>query len=101
MNPCPECGRPAAAEATTCAVCGHALANGVAPQRKKTAENPPPPPEVSGWVIHKPSPEMIAEALQTFDEQAFLADVREIEQTGGVKFEDFIGAIEETVKRRD
>jgi ribosomal protein S27E len=99
MIPCPECGRQTAAEAAACTNCGHALANGT--QAKSPAEKPPPPPEVSGWVIHKTPPAMIEEMRRTFNEKEYLAELREAEGTGGVKFEDFIGEIEEMVKRRD
>jgi len=98
MTPCPECGRPAA-EATTCENCGHALANGTAPRVKNTAVKPPPPPEVSGWVIHKVPPEMIEEAIRTFDEEAFLAELRETERNGGAELKDFIHELEQDVDR--
>jgi hypothetical protein len=39
-------------------------------------------------------PEMLAWARQTFDEEEFLADVREIEATGGVRLEDFLAELE-------
>jgi len=64
-------------------------------------QKPPPPPEMAGCIIEKVPPAMIEEAVSAFNEREFLAEVREIEQTGGVKFEDFIGEIEEIVKRRD
>jgi hypothetical protein len=99
MIPCPECGRQTAAEAAACANCGHALANGT--QAKSPAGKPPPPPEVSNWTIHKTPPEMIEEMRRTFNEEEYLAELREAERTGGVKFEDFFGEIEEVVKRRD
>jgi hypothetical protein len=56
---------------------------------------------VSGWVIHKTPPEMIEELRRTLSEEEFLAELREAERTGGAKFEDMIGEIEEMVKRRD
>lgn len=93
MNPCPKCGHPI--EAETCTNCGHALANG---QAKSSAGMPP---EVSGWVIQKTPPEMIEELRRTLSEEEFLAELREAERTGGAKFEDMIGEIEEMVKRRD
>jgi hypothetical protein len=101
MNPCPGCGRSTPAEAVACATCGQVLANRTAPQAQTPAGTPIPPAEVSSWVIDKTPPEMIEAALGAFNEEEFLAEVREIEQTGGVKFEDFIGDIEEIVKRRD
>jgi hypothetical protein len=39
-------------------------------------------------------PEMLAWARQTFDEDEFLADVREIEATGGLRLEDFLPEVE-------
>lgn len=39
-------------------------------------------------------PEMLAWARQTFDEDEFLADIREIETTGGVRLEDFLPEVE-------
>ena len=73
MIPCPECGRPTAAEAAACANCGHALANGAVPQTKSPVEKPPPPPEVSSWVIHRTPPEMIEELRRTFNEERVVA----------------------------
>ncbi len=42
----------------------------------------PVPPEILEW------------ARQTFDEEGFLAHVREIEATGGLRLEDFIAELE-------
>ena len=39
-------------------------------------------------------PDLLAWARQTFDEEEFMAGVREIRATGGVRFEDFIGEVE-------
>jgi hypothetical protein len=39
-------------------------------------------------------PEILEWARQTFDEQEFLAQVREIEVTGGLRLEDFIAELE-------
>jgi hypothetical protein len=101
FTPCPECGQSAPPETAACPRCGRALANDVAPPPKQPIEKPVPPAEVSNWVLDRTPPEMIEEARRTFNEQDFLSEVREIERTGGVKFEDFIGEIEEIVKRRD
>ena len=43
---------------------------------------------------HKVPPEILEWARQTFDEEEFLAQVREIEKTGGLQLEDFIAEIE-------
>jgi hypothetical protein len=99
MIRCPECGRPTAAEAVACENCGHALRDGSVPRSKNPAENPPA--EVSGWVIHQAPPEMIEELRRTFNEEEYLADLRETERSGGVPFEDIISEIEDMVKRRE
>jgi hypothetical protein len=39
-------------------------------------------------------PEIIEWARQTFDEEEFVARVREIEVTGGLRLEDFIAELE-------
>jgi hypothetical protein len=80
----PNCGHDAA-----CPACGHAARNGAAPE------------EVSGWAIYPTPPEMIEWIRQTFDEAEYLAAAREVEQSGGVRFEDFIGDIERTVDGND
>ncbi len=43
-------------------------------------------------------PEILAWARQTFDEAEFLAQVREIEATGGLPLEDFIAELEARVR---
>jgi hypothetical protein len=55
------------------------------------------PPEVSGWIIDRTPPDLLAWARQTFNEEEYLAGVSEIEQTGGLKFEDFIAEVEQRV----
>src|SRR5437660_11317193 len=98
---CPKCGHPVTGEATACAHCGHALAKGTMPQAINPARKPAPPAEVSGWAVDRTPPDLMEWARQTFSEEEFAQEVRQIEQTGGVKFEDFIGEIEEAVKRRE
>jgi hypothetical protein len=39
-------------------------------------------------------PDILEWARQTFDEEDFLAQVREIEATGGLSLEDFIAEVE-------
>ena len=51
--------------------------------------NPPEP-----FPREAPPPDMLAWAQQTFDEEEFLADIREIEATGGVRLEDFLPEVE-------
>ena len=65
------------------------------------ANKPTPPPEVANWVIYPTPPEVLEEMLQSFDEEEFMAELREVEQTGGVSGEEIIAEIEAMVKRRD
>jgi hypothetical protein len=46
-------------------------------------------------------PDLLAWARQTFDEHEFMAGVREIRETGGLRFEDIIGEIEQRARARD
>lgn len=46
-------------------------------------------------------PEMIAEFVQTFDEQELLREIREMEAGRVYKLEDFIGELEEIARRAD
>ena len=91
MNPCPDCDHPRAPEVATCANCGHVLANGAATAGKS------PPPGMNGLVIHKTPPEMVAEGIRTFDEDEFLAELREVERNGGAELKDFIHQLEQEV----
>ena len=43
-------------------------------------------------------PEMLKHLRETFDEAEFLAQVQEVEATGGLHFEDFIAEIESMAK---
>jgi hypothetical protein len=45
-------------------------------------------------------PEILEWARQTFDEQEFLKQVREIEATGGLRLEDFIAELEARARSR-
>jgi hypothetical protein len=45
-------------------------------------------------------PELLAWARQTFDEEDFLRQVREIEATGGLRLEDFLAELEERARPR-
>jgi hypothetical protein len=46
-------------------------------------------------------PDLLEWARQTFNEEEFMADVREIRETGGLRFEDFIGEIEQRITGRE
>jgi hypothetical protein len=84
MDPCPKCGRQAGPEASVCADCGHDLG------RVSTA----PAVAANGESGRKLPPEVIEWARRTFDEEEFLAGVREICATGGLSFEDFVEELE-------
>lgn len=45
-------------------------------------------------------PEILEWARQTFDKEEFLAEIREIEATGGLHLEDFIAEIEARVRSK-
>jgi hypothetical protein len=45
-------------------------------------------------------PEILEWARQTFDEEEFLLQVREIEATGGLALEDFIAELEARARSR-
>ena len=45
-------------------------------------------------------PDILEWARQTFDEKEFMAQVQEIEATGGVQLEDFIAELEERVRTK-
>jgi hypothetical protein len=58
--------------------------------------DPPNPPEP--FPRETIPPEILAWARQTFDEKEFLADMHEIDATGGVRLEDFIAELEERAR---
>jgi hypothetical protein len=93
---CPKCGH----ETTDagCPSCDHATVNGAAhPRRVK----PPPPPELAGRVFTPTPPEMAEEFRRTFNEEEYLAAVRELELTGGVTFEQIMAEIEQKLHGRN
>jgi hypothetical protein len=100
LSPCERCGQEAAGPATICPNCGHPLKNGFARRLQGPVQKPPPPPELEGCVFEKMTPEIEA-LLGPFNMEEFIAEVRKIEETGGLQLEDFIGEIEEIVNRRD
>jgi len=80
---CPACGHRPLSESGVCPKCGHTLEpRNVVPDGKL-------PPDLLAW------------ARQTFNEEEFMEEVREIRETGGVRFEDFIGEIEARVRKGD
>ncbi len=45
-------------------------------------------------------PELVEWARQTFDEEEFLAQVREMEATGGFQLEDFLAELESRARSK-
>ena len=68
---------------------------------RPASPKPPPPPELANRVFMRTPPEMAEEIRQSFEEAEYLAAVREIEQTGGVKFEEIIADIERKLHGRN
>jgi hypothetical protein len=92
---CPKCGHQAAADATACPGCGHVL-NGqalTAPNQAPSSSRPAGvpdgrlPPDLRDW------------ERQHFDPEAFLAGLREVEETGGLELKDFIHELEQGASR--
>jgi hypothetical protein len=54
-----------------------------------------PSPQVNGVPDGKLAPELRAWEGRAFDREAFLAGLREVEQTGGVELKDFLHELEE------
>jgi hypothetical protein len=69
----------------------------VAPEERIMPNEPPAQPHQ--FPQDKLPPDLLEWARQTFNEEEFLAGVREIEQTGGVKLEEFIAEIEQRIRR--
>jgi hypothetical protein len=95
---CPNCGQQSASEVATCPDCGHAL-NGVAPSvTPPTALHSIRPAGVPDGRL---PPELHEWEQQHFDKEAFLAGLREVEQTGGLELKDFIDELEQGVSPRE
>jgi hypothetical protein len=98
---CPECGHETAADATACEKCGHAMNNGAVPQVRGPVLKPPPPPELVAEVFEKTPPELIDEFRRTFNEEEFLAELRQAEQAGLPELKDLIRDLEQETASRD
>ncbi len=100
-TPCPECGHEATTDATACPNCGQALTNGSVPHRKGSVQKPPPPPEAADWVIYPTPPEIREEMQRTFNEEEFLAQLREAERACLPELKDLIRDLEQEMSSRD
>ncbi len=89
---CPVCGSETAPD-VPCPSCGNnaAATNGIATPKRI---NPPPPPEAASWVIEPVPPEIAEHFRRTFNEAEYLAEVREVEKTGGVNVAELLAEVE-------
>jgi endogenous inhibitor of DNA gyrase (YacG/DUF329 family) len=85
---CPKCGHNVSAEAAVCPACGGPV-NGLA--APGSVELP----------FAKLSPELLEWARRDFNEEEFLAGLREIEETGGLELKDFIQELEQEAEPGD
>jgi hypothetical protein len=69
------------------------------PGEEKTV-NPDQPNQSEPFPRERIPPEILEWARQTFDEEVFLRQVREIEAPGGVRLEDFIAELEARARSR-
>ena len=81
LLPCAGCGHKLAAGVRTCPVCGRSR-NGT--------------PAGGGL-----SPELLAWAREQFNEEEFLAGLREVRETGGLELRDFLPQLEQEAGLRD
>ena len=65
------------------------MSNEPSPAQPEPTPSPPLPPEILEW------------ARQHFNEEEFLAGLREIRETGGLQLEDFIRELEQEATRRE
>jgi hypothetical protein len=63
-----------------------------------TSMNPERPNQPAPFPRESIPAELLEWARQTFDEEEFLAQVRDIEATGGLSLEDFIAEVEARAK---
>jgi hypothetical protein len=98
---CEKCGHPLAGDARGCAHCGHASKNGAAPDSGCAAKEVTAPRDKNGMVIYPVPQELIESARATFNEEEYVAALREVERTGGLELKDFIHELELGVLPRE
>ena len=95
---CPQCSRDLPADATMCSGCGRPLNGAALPNGELTARQPTP---AAAPLSVKLPPELMEWARQDFNEEEFLAGLREIQETGGLELKDFIQELEQEATPRD
>lgn len=85
---CPHCGHDFRAGGSACPKCGHLLNGEVLPAAGNLASG-------------KPSPELMEWARANFNEEEFLAGLREVEADGGLELKDFIKELEQEAGLND
>src|SRR3954466_8801749 len=89
---CPHCSHDLSGDATACPACGYSL-KGAAHYDAAIPPDALPPSEE--FPMGKLSPALLEWARREFNEEEFLAGLREVEETGGLELKDFIHELEE------
>ena len=89
---CPGCGHPADHHCTPCGSCGQGLNGQQPPGRAAPTPLPVNPIEIPDGRLASEHREW---ERPSFDREAFLAGLREVEQTGGVRLKDFLHELEQ------
>jgi hypothetical protein len=79
---------------------GRSICGSIQIETEEQKMKPDPSNESGPFPCERVPPEILEWARQTFDEQEFLARVREIEATGGLRLEDFIAELEARARSR-
>jgi hypothetical protein len=98
---CEKCGHPAEGDVRTCSECGHAVKNGAIPDSGCPAKQLDGRQEKGNMTIYPVPSEVLDWARATFNEEDYLAALREIEKTGGRELKDFIHELEQGASPRE
>jgi len=92
---CSKCGHDLANGSATCAACGGPTTGAGFPSAEFQKHFEPP------FACEKLSPEMLEWLREGFNEEEFLAEVREVLETGGLELKDFIHELEQEAASGD
>jgi hypothetical protein len=98
---CEKCGHPLTNDALACAHCGYASKNGTVPEDNCLAKQVVAPEGRDGMTIYPVPREVLDWARATFNEEDYVAALREIGRTGGVELKDFIHELEQGALPRE